>query len=65
MYVEKRESAAAISIQKYVRKWLLRRAYSKLFSAAIILQSNIRGFLARQRFLHGKEHRAAVKIQVL
>ncbi|XP_021676853.2 myosin-15 isoform X1 [Hevea brasiliensis] len=63
IYVEKRETAAAISIQKYVRKWLLRRAYSKLFSAAIIVQSSIRGFLTRQRFLHGKKHRAAVIIQ--
>ncbi|KAJ9183640.1 hypothetical protein P3X46_007465 [Hevea brasiliensis] len=63
IYAEKRETAAAISIQKYIRKWLLRHAYSKLLSVAIIVQSNIRGFWTRQRFLHGKKHRAAIIIQ--
>jgi myosin-5 len=63
-YAAKREAAAAISIQKYVRRWLLRCAYMKLCSAAIIIQSNIRGFSIRQRFLHAKKHKAATLIQV-
>lgn len=64
MYSAKRETAAAISIQKYVRSWLLRQSYLKLGSAAIIIQSNIRGFSTRKKFLHGKKHRAATLIQV-
>lgn len=64
MYAAKRERAAAVSIQKYVRKWLLRRAYLKLLSAAIFMQSNIHGFLTRKRFLQEKKQRAATLIQV-
>lgn len=64
MYAAKRERAAAVSIQKYVRKWLLRRAYLKLLSAAIFMQSNIHGFLTRKRFLQEKNQRAATLIQV-
>jgi len=35
-----------------------------LYSSAIIIQSNVRGFTIRQRFLHRKEHKAATIIQV-
>ncbi|XP_062160286.1 myosin-15 [Alnus glutinosa] len=63
MYAAKRETAAAFLIQKYVRRWLLRCAYVKLCSAAILIQSNIRAFSTRQRFLHGKKHKAVTLIQ--
>uniref|UniRef100_A0A803LYP2 Uncharacterized protein n=1 Tax=Chenopodium quinoa TaxID=63459 RepID=A0A803LYP2_CHEQI len=63
MYAEKRETLAAIYLQKYVRGWLSRIAYLQLYSSAIVLQSCIRGLSARQRFLLGKEHRAAILIQ--
>ncbi|TKY58001.1 Myosin-15 protein [Spatholobus suberectus] len=63
IYAAKRETAAAISIQKYIRMWLMRHAYLKLYFSAIIIQSHGRGFVTRQRFLHGKEHRAATFIQ--
>ena len=64
VFAAKRETAAAVSIQKYVRKWLLRCAYMKLCSAAIVIQSNVCGFIIRQRFLQGKKHKAATLIQV-
>lgn len=64
MYSEKREIAAATSIQKYVRRWLLRRAYTKLSLAAIVIQSNIRCFSTRERFMRRKKHKAATLIQV-
>ncbi|KAH7574460.1 hypothetical protein JRO89_XS03G0299300 [Xanthoceras sorbifolium] len=63
MYAAKRETAATVIIQKYVRTWLLRHAYKKLSLAAIVIQSNIRSFLTCQRFLHGKKHKAATLIQ--
>lgn len=44
--------------------WLTKHAYLKLYFSAIIIQSHVRGFVTRQRFLHGKEHRAATFIQV-
>ncbi|PQP99256.1 myosin-15 [Prunus yedoensis var. nudiflora] len=63
LYAVKREAAAAILIQKHVRRWLLKEAYMELYSAATVIQSNIRGFSIRQRFLHGKKHKAATFIQ--
>ncbi|KNA05554.1 hypothetical protein SOVF_189230 [Spinacia oleracea] len=63
MYAEKRETLAAIFLQKYVRGWLSRIAYLQLYSSAIVIQSCIRGFSDRQRFLFGKEYRAATLIQ--
>ncbi|KAK7310692.1 hypothetical protein RJT34_08353 [Clitoria ternatea] len=63
IYAAKREAVAAISIQKYIRMRLMRHAYLKLYSSAIILQSHVRGFVTHRRFLHEKEHRAATFIQ--
>ncbi|KEH35883.1 myosin-15 isoform X2 [Medicago truncatula] len=63
IYASKRETAAAISIQKYIRMCQMRCAYMTLYSSAIIIQSNVRGFTIRQRFLHRKEHKAATIIQ--
>ncbi|OIW12077.1 hypothetical protein TanjilG_15317 [Lupinus angustifolius] len=63
MYAAIRETAATISIQKYIRMWLMRQAYLKLYSPTIIIQSHVRGFTARQRLLHGREHKAATFIQ--
>ncbi|KAG5034120.1 hypothetical protein JHK87_009030 [Glycine soja] len=63
LYASKRETSAAISIQKYIRMCWMRHAYVKLYYSAIIVQSNVRGFTTRQRFLHRKEHKAATSIQ--
>ncbi|GMN63257.1 hypothetical protein TIFTF001_032374 [Ficus carica] len=63
IYIVKREEAAALLIQKHVRRWLFRRAYLQLHFAAVTIQSCIRGFSTRLRFLHGKKHKAATLIQ--
>ncbi|CAJ1973589.1 unnamed protein product [Sphenostylis stenocarpa] len=63
IYALRREKAAAILIQKYLRMCLMRHTYVKLCYSSIIVQSNVRGFTTRQRFLHRKEHKAATSIQ--
>ncbi|KAK4761850.1 hypothetical protein SAY87_029734 [Trapa incisa] len=63
LYEVKRKTAAAIVMQKYVRRWLLRCAFVKLRTTAVMLQSIARGFARRQKFLHMRVHRAAVVIQ--
>ncbi|KAL2896921.1 Myosin-15 [Bienertia sinuspersici] len=63
MFATKRETCAAITLQKYARGWLSRIAHSHLYNSAVIIQSCLRGFSARQRFLCGKEYRAAILIQ--
>lgn len=65
MYAAIREAAAAISIQKFGRRWLARHSYLQLKASIVLLQASIRGFSARQRYLHQKEHRAAILIQVI
>lgn len=60
----KRKTVAAIIMQKYSRGLLIRSGYVKERAAAIAIQSSIRGFAVRQKFLYGKKHRAATLIQV-
>uniref|UniRef100_A0A0E0B964 Myosin motor domain-containing protein n=1 Tax=Oryza glumipatula TaxID=40148 RepID=A0A0E0B964_9ORYZ len=63
MYMVKREMAAAIIVQKYVRRWRLHRTYQQAHSAALLIQSCIRGFIARRYFSVIREQRAALVIQ--
>ncbi|OVA08348.1 IQ motif [Macleaya cordata] len=63
MFAAKQAGAAARSIQKFVRRWVARRAYLQLCWAVLLIQSSIRGLSSRQIFLHRKEHRAALRIQ--
>ncbi|KAL6965708.1 hypothetical protein U1Q18_036763, partial [Sarracenia purpurea var. burkii] len=62
-YTAIREAAASILIQKYVRRWILMRAYMQLRSSTVLIQSSICGFLTRKRFFHRKKHMAATLIQ--
>ncbi len=64
MYMVKRETAAAIIVQKYVRRWRLHRTYQQAHSAALLIQSCIRGFIARRYFSVIREQKAALVIQV-
>ncbi|WVZ73418.1 hypothetical protein U9M48_021725 [Paspalum notatum var. saurae] len=59
MYTIRREAAAAIIVQKYARRWLLRRAHQQACLAALLIQSYIRGFIARRYFSAIREHKAA------
>ncbi|XP_066322752.1 protein OPAQUE1-like isoform X2 [Miscanthus floridulus] len=63
MYSIRRETAAAVIVQKYVRRWLLRRAHLQACLAALLIQSYIRGFIARHYFSAIREHKAATVIQ--
>lgn len=65
MYMIRRETAAAITIQKYVRRLLLRRNYQQACSASLLIQSCIRGFIARLYFSAMREQKAALVIQSL
>ncbi|KAK4785743.1 hypothetical protein SAY86_002432 [Trapa natans] len=63
IYEVKRKTEAAIVMQKYVRGWLRRCAYLMLPTAAITLQSNIRGFAIYDNFLCIRRQEAAILIQ--
>ncbi|XP_010432598.2 PREDICTED: myosin-15-like [Camelina sativa] len=63
VYVTKRNEAAAVLVQKHVRRRLSRCAFVKLVSAAIAIQSCIRANSTRLKFSHQKETRAASIIQ--
>ncbi|GMG99196.1 hypothetical protein Nepgr_001036 [Nepenthes gracilis] len=63
MFDTKKETAAAISLQKFIRGWLPRHAYLQQYAAAVIIQASLRGCLSRRRFLFGKKYRAATVIQ--
>jgi len=64
VYSTRRQAAAALLIQKHVRKWLLHRAFLQIRSAVLIIQSTVRGFSVRQKLMRLKEDRAAILIQV-
>ncbi|KAF8779983.1 hypothetical protein HU200_002258 [Digitaria exilis] len=63
MYAIRRETAAAVIVQKYARRWILRRAYLQACLAAVLIQSYARGFIARRYFSDIREHKAATVIQ--
>jgi myosin-5 len=64
MYAIRRETAAAVIVQKYARRWLLRRAHLQSCLAALLIQSYVRGFITRRYFSAIREHKAATVIQV-
>lgn len=63
-YEIKRQAAAALTIQKNIRRWILRYSFLHSCSAVLVIQSSIRGYVIRQSFMRMKEHRAAMLIQV-
>jgi hypothetical protein len=65
MYTIMRETAAAIILQKHIRRLILQRNYQEACSAALLIQSCIRGFIARRYFSTIREQKAALVIQVL
>lgn len=56
--------AASLIIQMYFRMHLARKAYTDLCSASVIIQSGLRGMVARKELHFRQETRAAVIIQV-
>lgn len=61
----RRQIAAAVSVEKYARRWLCRCAYLNLRSVALVIQSGIRYILAAKMLLHLKNVKATTVIQVI
>ncbi|KHG09984.1 Unconventional myosin-Vb [Gossypium arboreum] len=62
-YEEMRREAAALNIQKHLRKFLARKAYKNLYFSAVSIQTGMRGMIARSELLSRKQTRAATVIQ--
>ncbi|EEE50904.1 hypothetical protein OsJ_31412 [Oryza sativa Japonica Group] len=60
----KRQIAAAVSVEKYARRWFCRCEYLHLRSSALVIQSGVRYMLAIQKLLQLKNNKAATIIQV-
>jgi hypothetical protein len=61
----RRQIAAAVSVEKFARRWLCRSAYLNLRSSVLVIQSGIRCILAAKILLHLKNVKAATIIQVM
>lgn len=59
-----RREAAAVKIQKNVRRHKARESYLLLQAATVTLQTGLRAMSARKEFRFRKETKAAVHIQV-
>ena len=64
LYECMRREAAAVKIQKNMRRHKARESYLQLQAAAITLQTGLRAMSARKEFRFRKETKAAVHIQV-
>ena len=60
----KRQTEAAVSVEKYARRLFCRCAYLHLRSAAVAIQSGVRYMLAYQSWLHLKKDEDTTIIQV-
>ena len=60
-----RQEGAAIKIQKNLRRHLDRKAYTKLMSCALVLQTGLRSMVAHCEFRYRKEIKASIIIQVV
>jgi len=59
-----RREAAALKIQRDLRKFLARKAYTELFSATILIQAGMRGMVSRKELCLRRQTKAATIIQV-
>ena len=64
LYECMRREAAAVKIQKNVRRHKASESYLLLQAAAVTLQTGLRAMSARKEFRFRKETKAAVHIQV-
>ncbi|CAN1233427.1 XI-E [Linum perenne] len=58
----KRE-AAAVKVQKHVRRFEARKSYKALYASAILLQTGLRTMAARKQFRFKKQTKAAIFMQ--
>lgn len=59
-----KRTAAAIKIEKHVRKWRKWVAYTRLRVSVLAVQTCLRAIEGRKRYRYRKETNAAIKIQV-
>jgi len=59
-----RREAASIRIQKHARAHRARMYYTSLQVSAIVLQSGLRAFAARNEYRYRRRTKASTKIQV-
>lgn len=64
LYDDMTRTAAAVKIQKNLRRHLARKAYNRLKSAVLILQTGLRTMEACNEFKYRKKIKAATLIQV-
>lgn len=64
VYEMMRREAAALKVQKNLRKYFARKLYLQLQKSAVTLQAGLRAMSGRKEFRFRKETRAAILIQV-
>lgn len=64
LYEHLRQEAAAVKIQKNLRRFVARKSYLTLRSSAIALQTGLRTMTARNEFRFRKQTKATIIIQV-
>lgn len=64
LYESMRKEAACLRIQKDLRMFFARKAYKKLCSSAVSIQTGMRGMAARKELCFRRQTRAAIVIQV-
>lgn len=60
-----RREAAAIKIEKNLRKYHAKKKYTSLRVSVLVLQSGLRAMTARNEFRFRKQTKAATLIQVM
>jgi myosin V len=64
IYEMMRRKAAALKVQKNLRKYFARKSYLQLQGSALTLQAGLRAMSGRKEFRFRKETKAAILIQV-
>lgn len=64
IYENMRREAACLRIQRDLRMYLARKAYTELCCSTIVIQSGMRGMAARDDLRFRRQTRAAIMIQV-
>lgn len=60
-----KKEAAAVKIQKHIRRYDARTAYKRLHVSTLVLQTGLRTMAARKEFRFRKQTKAAIIIQVI
>lgn len=64
LFDQMKKEAAAIKIQKHMRRYHARKQYRGLHISVLVLQTGLRAMAARKEFRFRKKTKAAILIQV-